>query len=91
MEVYRFIKPLRTNLNYFKEGDLIYKEPYESVSGTNNYYGFNGSYALWDRSIPEIKSYLEKAFDTDKPKEYFINKVYTQYEVDEMISKIYNK
>lgn len=39
---------------------------------------------MWDRNI-DLSDIIEKSFDTDKPKEYFINKRYSQYEVDEMI------
>jgi hypothetical protein len=84
MEVYKVHTDIRTNLGSHKVGELLFKEPYDSVPGTNNYYPMSGGYPMWDRNI-DVILYAEKAFDTDKPKEYFINKKYSQYEVDEML------
>ncbi len=74
MEVYKFIEPLFTNFGTNNIGELVYKEPYVIGNDTTfNYYPLKGGYPIWDRNI-KIKDYIEKAFDTDKPKEYFINK-----------------
>ena len=86
MEIYECIKPFSTNFGSWKIGDKFYKEPYESVEGTNNYYPFNGSYPLWDRNI-QMGDILRKIEDTDEPKEYYINKVYSQWELDEIVNK----
>ena len=67
-----------------------------------DYYPENGSYAVSERYPIEythkkkkykidafmfVDEYLEFVGETDKPKSYFINKKYSQAEVDEMLSK----
>lgn len=86
MEVYKFIKPLFTNLGTHNIGELVYKEEDKDVFGEkqSHYYPLKGGYPIWDRTIP-IQDCIEKAFDTDKPKEYYINKKYTQYDLDNIL------
>ena len=83
--VYEIIKPLRTNMHSFNIGDRLYKEPYDFMDmGGNHYYPFSGGYSLWDKQI-DVENYAHKIFDTDKPKEYYIDRIYTQEQVDEML------
>lgn len=82
MEIYSVTHPFKTTFGNWVVGDRFYKEPYNSVPGTNNYYPLNGSYPLWDRHIPDIENFMSKTAETDRPKEYFIDKIYTQEQWD---------
>ncbi len=80
--VYEITKPLRTNFHTFSGGEKLYKEPLNTHGLTgNNYYPFSGGYPLWDKQI-DVENYATKIFDTDKPREYYIDKVYTQERMD---------
>ena len=68
----------------YKVGELFYVEPYKDVKGTNNYYPFSGGYPIWDRQV-DMAKFTELAFTTKKGKNYFIDRKFTQYEVDEML------
>lgn len=56
------------------------------------YHPFEGGYPMWERDYgkdnPEslyfVDEYLEFVTETDKPKEYYLNKKYSQAEVDEI-------
>jgi hypothetical protein len=77
-----------------KKGDLFYKEHDEST-GRNLYYPLKGGYPIWERDYGKdnpnsyyfVDKYFELSFETDKPKDYFIDKKYSQYEIEEMLSK----
>lgn len=86
-EIFILDRSLRLNMGRdYNIGDKFYKEPYESVIGTNNYFGFDGGYAVWDRHIP-MDEYGHVLENTNKPKEYFINKIYSQFQLDEILKQ----
>lgn len=89
MEIWEITKPLNTNMGSHKVGDLLYREPYTSMGeGEFLWHPFKGGYAIWERQI-DVKIYAKKVSTTKKPKSYFINKIYTQEQVDNM--KLKNK
>lgn len=74
----------------YKEGDLFFKPTDESKYKTigPDYFPQNGSYAVSEREdFKFVDEYFELIEETDKPKEYYIDKVYTQFQVDQMFSK----
>lgn len=83
--IYELIKPLTVTLGIFSTtfnlGDKFYKEPNEGVEGTSNYYPFNGGYPIWDRQV-DMDKVSKKVEDTTKSKEYYIQKIYSQCEMD---------
>jgi len=83
------------------KGDLFYEEIEEDKNWPNGkvtycifYYPFKGGYPIWERdygndnpdSFYFVDEYLEFVSETDKPKEYFLNKKYSQSEVDKMLN-----
>lgn len=72
----------------YKQGDLFYKPTDESEYKTigADYYPANGSYAVSERQdFKFVDEYFEFVETTDKPKEYYINKKYTQYDLDNIL------
>lgn len=68
-------------------GDLFYREPYEcGKEGVSNWHPLRGGYCMWDYESP-IEPFMELLFETDKPKEYYLDRKYTQYQVDQMTTK----
>jgi hypothetical protein len=65
-------------------GSLFYVEPYKHIQGTNSYHPFSGGYCVWDRHV-DMESCTELVEETDKPKEYYINKIYSQYDLDKSL------
>lgn len=70
------------------KGDLFYEQindkgkPYEHLT----YNPFKGGYPMWEREdFKFVDEYLEFVKDTDKPMDYFLDKKYTQSQVDEML------
>ena len=84
MQVYRLTHDVSTSMGTRRAGDLFYKEGDEGADDVI-FYGFKGGYPIVVRSMPEIIMYMELAFTTDKPKDYFTHKKYSQYEVDQMM------
>lgn len=70
----------------FKVGERFYEEQDKDNNGEYNYYPLSGFYPLWSRNMPHLKDMLELEQETDKPKEYYINKKYTQEFVDQLIN-----
>lgn len=83
-----------------EEGDLFYEETKEDKNWPNGkitidivFHPFKGGYPVWERDYgkdnPEsfyfIDEYLELVEETDKSKDYFLDKKYSQAEVDEMM------
>lgn len=85
MEVYKFVKPLFTNMGNHLVGERIFNQD-GTAEGTNNYYPENGGYPIWDRNIP-VMDYVEFVEEVDKPLEYFTQRIYTQCQVDEILKQ----
>lgn len=91
-KIVRLVKDITTGAGYagmrcwtrHSIGDLFYVEPYKHVEGTNNYHPFSGGYCVWDRHV-DISSCAELVEETDKPKEYYTSKRYTQYELEKSL------
>ncbi len=68
-----------------KKGDLFYREPYEcSKPGSSCWHPLSGGYPIADFDFP-IYFEMELQYETTKPKEYYLNKVYTQHQVDKLL------
>ena len=85
---------------HHKEGDLFYQEIKEDMNWPNGkvtyntlYHPFSGGYPMWERDYgkdnPEsfyfVDEFLEFVEETDKPKGYYLDKKYSQAEVDKLI------
>lgn len=85
-----------------KKGDLFYEEVKKDIRWADDkvtydisYHPFRGGYPMRERDYgkdnPEsfyfVDEYLEFVEETDKPREYFLDKKYSQYELDKLINK----
>src|SRR5882757_3687682 len=77
------------HMNY-KKGDIFYKPSEVNELGLKtfgpDYYPENGSYAVSEHGDFHFVEYFELIGETDKPKDYFIDKKYTQAEMDEILN-----
>ena len=76
----------------YKKGDRFFKPSDESEFKTigPNYYPENGSYPVAERENSDgifkfVDEYFELIEETDKPKEYYTDKKYSQYDVDNIL------
>lgn len=83
------------------KGDLFYEEikedknwPDGKITFDTLYHPFKGGYPMWERDYGKddpdshyfVEEYLELVFETDKPKEYYLNKKFSQADIDQMLS-----
>jgi len=86
-EIFVIKKDLVTNLGTRRVGEKLYRESYDITEGSHLYYPMSGGYPIWDVNIP-VLDYAEFVEETNNPKEYYINKVYSQFEMDEAIKNL---
>ena len=84
MEIYKFKENLVTNFGVHQVGDIVFKDP-SSTEGFEYFIPKRGGYPLWENSQLRFIHKLELIGETDKPPSYFIEKKYTQEQVDEMM------
>ena len=83
MRIFKFKKDLHTNLGNHKIGERVFEGEEAIPLEYEVYYPENGGYPLKENSwFKFVDEYLEFVGETDKPKEYFIEKVYTQEQMD---------
>lgn len=84
MKIFKLKKDFRSNLHRLRIGTRFFEEvKTEGPSKVSFYHPENGGYAMWERDDYKfVDEYFEFVGETDKPKEYFINKVYTQEQFD---------
>lgn len=90
MKIYKFKKDWKCAISNggigfgvrYKKGDRLFKP-----TGPN-FFPENGGYPISERDdFKFVDEYLELVGETDMPKEYYLNKKYSQSEVDEMLKK----
>lgn len=72
----------------YKEGDRFFKptdiSEYKTIGPT--YFPENGSYGVSEReNFKFVDEYFEFVEETDKPIEYFTQKIYTEYQLQEIL------
>ena len=75
----------------YKKGDLFFKPTDKSEFKTigANYYPANNSYPVSEKQdFKFVDEYFELIGTSRNPKEYYITKKYTQYELDNIIKKL---
>ncbi len=73
-----------------KKGERFFKPTDKSEYSTigPDYFPENGSYPISEREdFKFVDEFLEFIEETDKPKEYYLHKKYTQEQVDKMLNK----
>lgn len=69
-----------------KKGERFFGIPNESFPETMMYYPENGGYAVWERDDYKfVDEYFELIGESDKKPDYFINPIYTQEQMDEVL------
>jgi len=82
------------------KGDLFYGNIEKDLYWTKEkplyktfYYPFSGGYPMWERDYGKdnpdshyfVDEFLEILYETDKPKEYYLGKKFSQYELDKIL------
>lgn len=86
--IYQFTKPLNSKFRSFKIGDLLFREKHPSIKRRFLFYPKDGGYAILDNGDLPIKNKIKLLKKTNHPKEYYIQKKYTQEDVDRVTKNL---